>query len=96
MKIAEKIWEPVRRAGVRVLGGKDASAPRRRTAPLPSILQTYGAFGSGSRAELLPKKTPEALRRFAETPIARKAIKRQGPGGGYELAHPAAAGTGAG
>ncbi len=74
MKIAEKIWEPVRRAGVRVLGGKDASAPRRRTAPLPSILQTYGAFGSGSRAELLPKKTPEALRRFAETPIARKAI----------------------
>ncbi len=70
MKIAEKIWEPVRRAGVRVLGGNRASAPKRKTAPLPSILQTFGTAG----AELLPKKTPEALRRFAETPIARKAI----------------------
>jgi hypothetical protein len=69
MKIAEKIWEPVRRAGVRMLGGSEAPAPKRKTAPLPSILQTFG-----TRAELLPKKTPEALRRFAETPIARKAI----------------------
>jgi phage portal protein BeeE len=69
MKIAEKIWEPVRRAGLRVMGGNPAPAPKRRTAPLPSILQTYG-----TRAELLPKRTPEALRRFAETPIARKAI----------------------
>jgi HK97 family phage portal protein len=68
MTIAEKMWEPVRRAGVRMLGGGSA-APRRRTSPLPSILQTYG-----SRAELLPKKTPETLRRFAETPVARKAI----------------------
>ena len=69
MKIAEKIWEPVRRAGLRVLGGNEAPAPKRKTVPLPSILQTFG-----TRAELLPKKTPEALRRFAETPIARKAI----------------------
>ncbi len=69
MSIAEKIWEPVRRAGLRVLGSNNASAPQRKTAPLPSILQTYG-----TRVELLPKRTPEALRRFAETPIARKAI----------------------
>jgi HK97 family phage portal protein len=69
MKIGEKIWEPVRRAGLRVLGGNEAPAPKRKTSPLPSILQTYG-----TRVELLPKKTPEALRRFAETPIARKAI----------------------
>jgi hypothetical protein len=69
MKIAEKIWEPVRRAGLRVLGGNDAPAPKRKTAPLPSILQTHG-----TRTGLLPKRTPEALRRFAETPIARKAI----------------------
>jgi hypothetical protein len=69
MTIAEKIWEPVRRAGMRVLAGKDASAVQRKTSALPSILQTFG-----TRAELLPKKTPEALRRFAETPIARKAI----------------------
>ncbi|PSH05006.1 MAG: hypothetical protein CXZ00_04500 [Acidobacteria bacterium] len=69
MKIAEKIWKPVRQAGLRVLGGVEASAPKRKTAPLPSIFQTFG-----TRTELLPKKTPEALRRFAETPIARKAI----------------------
>ena len=72
MKIGEKIWEPVRRAGVRMLGGNEAPAPKRKTAPLPSVLQTPGTFGT--RAELLPKKTPEALRRFAETPVARKAI----------------------
>ncbi|HEX9198347.1 MAG TPA: phage portal protein [Acidobacteriaceae bacterium] len=71
MNIAEKIWEPVRRAGLRALGGNDAPALQRKTAPLPSVLQRYG---SGTRSELLPKKTPEALRRFAETPIARKAI----------------------
>ncbi len=28
----------------------------------------------GGRNELLPKRTPETLRRFAETPVARKAI----------------------
>ena len=72
MKIAEKIWEPVRRAGMRVLGGNPDPAQKRRTAPLPLLLQTYGV--PGLRGELLPKKTPEALRRFAETPIARKAI----------------------
>jgi hypothetical protein len=70
MKIGEKFWEPVRRAGLRALGGHEPLALRRKTAPLPSLLQTYGA-----RTEhLLPKRTPEALRRFAETPIARKAI----------------------
>ena len=68
MKIAEKIWEPVRQAGVRMLGGGSAVA-KRKTAPLPPALQTFG-----TRPELLPKRTPEALRRFAETPIARKAI----------------------
>ena len=42
---------------------------KRRTLPLPSILETYGP-----RADVLPKPTPYNLRRFAETPIARKAI----------------------
>jgi phage portal protein BeeE len=37
--------------------------------PLPSILSTYGP-----RTDSLPKPTPANLRRFAETPIARKAI----------------------
>ncbi|HZU23862.1 MAG TPA: phage portal protein [Terriglobales bacterium] len=41
----------------------------RRTAVLPSIFNTYSP-----RADLLPKATPVNLRRFAETPVARKAI----------------------
>jgi phage portal protein BeeE len=47
-----------------------AGTPRKRhTLALPSILQTYGP-----RADALPKPTPQNLRRFAETPVARKAI----------------------
>ncbi|MGO9210838.1 MAG: phage portal protein [Terriglobales bacterium] len=42
---------------------------KRRTLALPSILQNYGP-----RADVLPKPTPYNLRRFAETPVARKAI----------------------
>jgi hypothetical protein len=42
---------------------------RRRTAPLPSILSTYAG-----REMALPKPTPANLRRFGETPVARKAI----------------------
>jgi phage portal protein BeeE len=42
---------------------------KRHTLALPSILQTYGP-----RADILPKPTPQNLRRFAETPVARKAI----------------------
>ena len=41
----------------------------RRTQPLPSILSPYSA-----RTEALPKPTTANLRRFAETPVARKAI----------------------
>ena len=44
----------------------------RRTAPLPSIL-TPGA-PTLMRAGVMPKPTPANLRRFAEMPIARKAI----------------------
>ncbi len=44
----------------------------RRTVPLPSIL-TQGA-PTPMRAEVMPKPTPANLRRFAETPVARRAI----------------------
>ena len=44
----------------------------RRTVPLPSIL-TSGA-PTLMRAGVMPKPTPANLRRFAELPIARKAI----------------------
>jgi len=42
---------------------------------LPSILNTYGFSRTGIAAlNILPKPTPPNLRRFAETPVARKAI----------------------
>ena len=49
-------------------GGALALAPRK-TVALPSILGPYQASSS-----LLPKPTPVNLRRFAETPLARRAI----------------------
>jgi len=42
---------------------------KRRTIALPSILTTYGP-----RADAMPKPTPINLRRFSETPVARRAI----------------------
>ena len=47
----------------------DGQGNARRTAPLPSILNSYSP-----RADALPKPTPANLRRFGETPVARKAI----------------------
>src|SRR5258706_8339048 len=45
------------------------NAGKRRTAPLPSVLTSYAG-----REMALPKPTPANLRRFGETPVARKAI----------------------
>ncbi|MCU1270943.1 MAG: hypothetical protein JWN74_2237 [Acidobacteriaceae bacterium] len=42
---------------------------KRRTVPLPSILNTYGP-----RAQTMPRPTPMNLRRFSEIPVARRAI----------------------
>ncbi len=63
MKIPEKL-----RGALRRLAGARAPQPRR-TQPMPSILSTYSP-----RGDALPKPTPLNLRRFAETPVARKAI----------------------
>ena len=49
-----------------------AGETARRTVPLPSIL-TSGA-PTQLRAGVMPKPSPANLRRFAETPIARRAI----------------------
>src|SRR5579863_3213611 len=57
------------RAAVRRLFAQSEALPKRRTLALPSIYQTFGI-----RPDVLPKPTPANLRRFAETPIARKAI----------------------
>ena len=55
--------------GGRVSAGGSSTSQPRRTLALPSILNVYAP-----RIDAMPKPTPLNLRRFAETPIARKAI----------------------
>jgi len=67
MKIIETLRGAMRRMSRSVpVAGGDLT---RRTAALPSIFNTYGP-----RADVLPKPTPINLRKFAETPVARRAI----------------------
>ena len=53
----------------RDLGQPMSIEKRRRTSSLPSIFNSYGPL-----TEAMPKPTPYNLRRFSETPIARRAI----------------------
>ena len=68
------ITEAVRGAWRRVAGVSSAAGPqgmekKRRTSGVPSIFNSYSPL-----AEAMPKATPYNLRRFSETPIARRAI----------------------
>ena len=48
---------------------------KRRTVGVPSILNSYGYTRAGAAwANAIPKPTPTNLRRFSETPVARKVI----------------------
>ena len=68
MNITSKFRGALRRmAEVSLFAGN--SPEKRRTVALPSILNTYGP-----RADVMPKPTVSNLRRFSETPVARKAI----------------------
>jgi len=70
MKITEAVRGAWRRvAGVSAGDSSTAIEKKRRTSALPSIFNSYG-----SMAEAMPKPTPYNLRRFSETPIARRAI----------------------
>ena len=73
MNITNALRGAMRRiAGVSLADGNLSAAKaegKRRTVALPSILNTYGP-----RAEAMPKPTPMNLRRFSETPVARRAI----------------------
>ncbi len=69
-----KITEAVRGAWRRVAGVSSENSSmqiekKRRTSALPSIFNSYGPL-----TEAMPKPTPYNLRRFSETPIARRAI----------------------
>ncbi len=65
----KSVWE--RLAGVEAAAG-DAAKGERKTAMLPSILSPYQVGRTGQSA--LPKPTPANLRKFAETPVVRRAI----------------------
>ncbi len=75
MGVAEavrRLWGGAAReaaAELDLAAGVGEVAARRKSAGLPGLLQPY----SGARAAL-PKMTPVSLRRFAETPVARRAI----------------------
>jgi HK97 family phage portal protein len=60
-------------AAVQAAGGEKGNS-ERKTAPLPSILTPYPWAGQGNAQGSLPKPTAVNLRRFAETPVARRAI----------------------
>jgi HK97 family phage portal protein len=51
-----------------------APAVQRKTAALPSIFSPYTGPLMGGVSRALPKPTPANLRRFAETPLVRRAI----------------------
>ncbi|HEY7096305.1 MAG TPA: phage portal protein [Terriglobales bacterium] len=68
MNITERLRGAMRRiAGVSV--DSALAGDKRRTAAMPSIFNNYA-----TRGDAMPKPTPANLRRFAETPVARKAI----------------------
>jgi phage portal protein BeeE len=84
MKITEKVRGAMRRIAGVSLGEALASAvglragsvegEPRKTVALPSIFDTYGYPRGGLTPHLMPKPTAANLRKFAETPVARKAI----------------------
>jgi HK97 family phage portal protein len=73
VKVAEQlreIWRQVTQGrGADLSAGAAAAEAERRTLALPAILSPVQFPG-----KLLPKPTPANLRRFAETPIVRRAI----------------------
>jgi len=73
MNIADRLRGALRRiAGTSTSEAFGATAAKgRRSLPLPSILNSYTARVDGNA---LPKPTPANLRRFAEMPLARRAI----------------------
>src|SRR5215469_11228341 len=63
------VWQ--RLAGVEAAAGDVGGA--RKTAMLPAILSPYNPAGRPGQ-NAMPKPTPANLRKFAETPVVRRAI----------------------
>src|SRR5271168_2666732 len=64
------VWK--RLSGVEAAAG-EATIGERKTAMLPSILTPYNPAGRAGQ-NVLPKPTAANLRKFAETPVVRRAI----------------------
>ena len=62
-------WRGARRAEERMEAGESVT---RRTIAMPTIVSPYG-YGAGTSAAM-PKPTQMNLRRFAETPVVRRAM----------------------
>jgi phage portal protein BeeE len=80
--VAERFWAVLGLGGQPMSQKRDMGHPagdleaggelaQRRTLALPSILSPYSGGGAGA---VVPKPTPANLRRFAETPVVRRAI----------------------
>ena len=67
----QEIWRKAAGSGrkTEVLARTEKADAERKTLALPSILEPAEFAG-----RLLPKPTPMNLRRFAETPVVRRAI----------------------
>jgi HK97 family phage portal protein len=63
--MVKNVWEK--------LVGVEAAAGERKTTMLPSIFTPYNQAGRTGQSAL-PKPTPANLRKFAETPVVRRAI----------------------
>src|SRR6266700_5139418 len=68
--MVKDVWQ--RLAKVESAAG-DATMGERKTAMLPSILSPYNPAGRAGQSAL-PKPTAVNLRKFAETPVVRRAI----------------------
>jgi HK97 family phage portal protein len=68
--VVKDVWEKL--AGVEAAGNA-AVVGERKTAMLPSIFTPYNQAGRTGQSAL-PKPTPANLRKFAETPVVRRAI----------------------
>src|SRR5665213_424814 len=67
--MVKDVWEKL--AGVEAVADKGVG--ERKTSMLPSILSPYNTAGRNAQSAL-PKPTPANLRKFAETPVVRRAI----------------------
>ena len=73
MSLQEAVKSTWRRLTGVTAGAKEMEPGDRKTTMLPSILTPYPGMGRPGQSAL-PKPTPANLRRFAETPVVRRAI----------------------